>query len=90
MNVDMLRIIDRAAAENEDEEMMVIYEKLQSVDCIPQKRDGFINYTVNLTKADRKKVERVWNKVESLHQKQRQEKQAHTAEIVIIYELSDD
>ena len=80
----MLRIIDRAVAENDDEEMMEIYEKLQSVDCVPQKRDGFINYTVNLTKADRKKVERVWNKVESLHQKQRQEKQARTAEIVII------
>lgn len=78
----MLRIVDRAAAENDDEAMAPIYEKLQSVDCIPQKRDGFINYTINLTKADRKLVERAWNRLDSLHKKQRQEKQEHTATIV--------
>ena len=78
----MLLLIDRAAAENKDDSLKEIYNKLCSVDCIPQKKNGFVSYTTSLCKTDKATAERVWSVIDVLHTKQKEEKHLRTSLLV--------
>ena len=66
----MLLCIDRAAAENQVSELQPIFTKLCTADCLPQKKEGFIKYTVSFCKTTQELATKVWKTVEALHEKQ--------------------
>lgn len=57
-------LIDRAAFENKDSQLKPIFDKLVLVDCVPRKKDGFVNYTSALCKVDKEIAERAWDVLE--------------------------
>ena len=80
--LDTLLVVDRAAAENNDDTLNDIYAKLCTVDCIPRKKDGFVKYVASCCKTDDEKAEAVWSAIESLRTKQREEKLSFQTNIV--------
>ena len=78
----MLLLIDRAAAENKDASLKEMFNKLCSVDCIPQKKNGFVSYTMSLCKTDQDTAEKLWSVIDTLHTKQKEEKQLRTSLLV--------
>ena len=80
--MDMLLLIDRAAAENKDASLKEMFNKLCSVDCIPQKKNGFVSYTMSLCKTDHDTAEKLWAVIDALHTKQKEEKQLRTSLLV--------
>ena len=69
----MLLLIDRAAAENKDASLKEMFNKLCSVDCIPQKKNGFVSYTMSLCKTDHDTAEKLWAVIDALHTKQKED-----------------
>ena len=63
-NISNLLLIDRAAFENKDSELAPIFDKLVLVDCVPRKKDGFVNYTSALCKVEKEIAERAWDVLE--------------------------
>lgn len=78
----MLRVIDRAEAENKEEGRKDCYRKLCSVDCVPQKKEGFVKYVANLCKLETNEAEAIWSTVEKIREKQKEEKQLFTSTLV--------
>ena len=78
----MLLLVDRAAAENKDASLEEMFTKLCSVDCIPQKKDGFVRYTMSLCKTDQDTSEKMWSVIDALHIKQKEEKHLRTSLLV--------
>ena len=70
----MLRIMDRLEHDNKKKEWKPALKKLCTVDCVPQKKDGFITYVSNFTKIDKDKAEELWNRVVSYKERQHKDK----------------
>lgn len=81
-NTDMLRVLDRAEAENKEASCKDCYRKLCSVDCVPQKKEGFVKYVANLCKLEPSDAEAIWLTVEAIREKQKEEKQLFTSTLV--------
>lgn len=81
-NISNLLLVDRTAFENKEEELAPIFEKLVLVDCIPRKKDSFINYTAALCKVERNVAEKAWNTLEKTKLKCGKEKRLAIEKIV--------
>ena len=78
----MLRVMDRVEAENKEDNRKDCYRKLCSVDCVPQKKEGFVKYVANLCKLEADEAEAIWETVEKVREKQKEEKQLFTSTLV--------
>lgn len=78
----MLLVVDRVAYDNKDEALKPVLEKLCTVDCLPQKKEGFVNYVSNFAKVDKKTAEKVWELIVACKKKQRKSKLDYTETIV--------
>lgn len=80
----MLRIMDRIEHDNKNKGWKPALKKLCTVDCVPQKKDGFIAYVSNLTKMDKSKVEELWNQVVSYKERQHKDKLGFKWMLVVV------
>lgn len=86
----MLLVVDRVAYDNKDEVLKPVLEKLCTVDCLPQKKDGFVSYVSNFAKVDKTTSEKVWELIVACKEKQRKSKLDYTDTIVSVFSHSKE
>lgn len=79
--LEWMRLLDEAVANNKDPSLKGAFDKLLSMDNVPRKKAKFINFVQNCCHIPNNVVERVWAVLEEVRNKQVQERMKREEEL---------